>query len=229
MSLDLFFVPRKPTFEERRATDFKPNPGMTRVRKTLVADLVADYPPTRLEGDETVGYLADFPLGDLRLTAGYVSWTLHGVTDEAPVHAVVDWFFRHGHVCEDPQDAGFANRYLKPGSERVTLDSYEDLVGGKFVGLRLQREWGYGLGLDWLLADGSTCSIDFVTFRACRLPDVGPLVEQTVVGIDLQRGDASQGVYDTLRVFFPDDRELVVENAVCRKTVVIRLPAKTVG
>jgi len=229
MALDLFFVPRKPSFEQMRAPDFAPTPAMARTRCKLVADLIADFPGTRLDGSEAHGHLLDFPLGDLSLMPGYVSWSLHGVTDEAPVHEVVSWFLAHGHVCEDPQDAGFANRDLKRGNERSTLESFDELEGALFVGLRLQREWGYGVGLDWLLADGSSASVDFVVFRHCRLPDLAAMVEQRVIGVHLEQGQPELGQYDTLRLFFPDDMELTLENAVYRKSTVVRAAPRKAG
>lgn len=226
MSLDLFFVPKKPSFEQLRAPDFVPTPALTRTRRKLVADLIADFPGTRLEGSEAQGHLLDFPLGDMSLMPVYVSWSLHGVTDEAPVHEVVSWFLTHGHVCEDPQDAGFANRDLKRGSERSTLASFDELEGAHFVGVRLQREWGNGIGLDWLLADGSSASVDFVFFRHCCLPDLAALVDQRVIGVHLEQGQSELGQYDTLRLFFPAGMELTLENAVYRKSTIVRAPPR---
>lgn len=142
------------------------------------------------------------------------------------MHEIVSWFLQHGHVCEDPQDAGFANRDLKRGSVRATIESYEELVGAQFVGLRLQREWGFGLGLDWLLADGSPATIDLF-FSRCQLPDLGELVEQRVSGVHLEPGRPELGEYPTLHVFFPGNIEITIEKAIYRKSAVIRNVART--
>lgn len=228
MSLDLFFVPRKPAFEQLREPGFSPTPGMIRARRKLVGDLISAFPGTRLQGSESSGSLADFPRGELSLHPGYVSWSLHGVADEAPVREVVSWFLQHGHVCEDPQDAGFANRDLRRGSVRSAIESFEELVGAQFVGLRLQREWGFGIGLDWLLADGCPASIDFF-FGRCLMPDIAELVEQRVSAVHLEPGRAELGEYDTLHIFFPGDIKATLEKAIYRKSTVVRTETRTVG
>lgn len=228
MSLDLYFVPRKPAFEQLRSPGFEPTAAMIRARRKLVDDLIAAFPGTHLQGSASSGTLAEFPRGDMTLHPGFVSWSLHGVSDEAPVHEVVSWFLQHGHVCEDPQDAGFANRGLRRGSVRSTIESFEELVGAQFVGLRLQREWGFGVGLDWVLADGSPASLEFF-FGHCLMPDIGKLVEQRVSGVHLEPGNAELGEYDTLHVFFPGDIELTLEKAIYRKSTVIRPQAGAPG
>jgi hypothetical protein len=228
MSLDLFFVPRKPAFKQLRDSDFSPTPAMLRARKKLVANLISEFPTTQLQGTETEGSLVDFPRGEMTFFPGYILWSLHAVTDEEPVHAVVSWFLQQGHVCEDPQDAGFANRDLNRGSVRTTIESYEDLVGAQFIGLSLQREWGFGMGTAWLLADGSSASIDFF-FARCHLPELGELVDQRVSGVHLEPGRPERGEYPTLRVLFPGDLEITIEKAIYRKSTVTGAAARKSG
>ena len=130
---------------------------------------------------------------------------------------MVSWFLKNGLVCEDPQDAGFGNRDLKRGEERTTLDSFEDLVGAALVDVRFMREWGNGLGFDWELADGSAAPVQFVHFQSCRIPKLGQLVKQRVMGVYSETGH-----FDTLRVFFPNEEEILLEGAVFQKSVVVR-------
>lgn len=217
MALDLFFVAKKPDYAQLRADDFAPPPAMLRARRKLLAELIEAFPGTRLEGSDTHGHLVGFPRGELHVMPGYLGWSLHGVTDTEPLHEIVNWFHKRGLVCEDPQDAGFGNRDLKRGVERSTLSSFEELVGAAFVGVRLMREWNHGIGFDWELADGSQAAVQFVHFQGCRLPDLQPLVMQRVIGVHFETGH-----FDTLRVFFPDDRELLLEGAIFQKSVVVR-------
>jgi hypothetical protein len=217
MSLDLFFVTRKPAFSELRDADFTPTPAMLRARRKLFKELVEAFPGTRLEGDETRGHFVDFPRGELSVLPGHLSWCGHGVTDEAPIHEMVAWFRDHGLICEDPQDAGFGNRDLKRGEERTSLESFEELVGAALVGVRFMREWGNGLGFDWELADGSRAAVQFVHFQSCHLPDLGRLVTQRVIGVHFESDH-----FDTLRLFFPGDLELRLEGAIFQKSVVVR-------
>ncbi|MGQ0801664.1 MAG: hypothetical protein ACT4NL_16320 [Pseudomarimonas sp.] len=217
MSLDLFFVSRKPAFSELRAADFTPTPAMQRARKKLIKELIEAFPGTRLEGNESKGHFADFPRGDLSVMPGYLSWSGHGVTDQAPIHDLVTWFREHGLICEDPQDAGFGNRDLKRDEERTELESFEELVGAAFVGVRYMREWGNGISFDWILADGCAANVQFVHFQKCCLPDLGPLVKQQVIGVHFETGH-----FNTLRVFFPDDQELLLEGAIFKQSSVVR-------
>lgn len=217
MALDLSFVPRKLTLADATSPDLVVTPAMRRARRKLVDDLLAAHPGTRLEGDPTQGHLADFPRGELSFRPGYVDWALHGVEDAAPIHAIVNWFHERGLVCEDPQDAGFANRDLKRGEQRSTLTSFEDLVGAEFIGVRLLREWVSGIATEWTLADGSHALVQFVRFESCRLPDLGPLLTKKVIGVHFESGP-----FDTLRVFFESDLEFGLEGAVFQKSVVKR-------
>ncbi len=73
MSLDLFFVSRKPAFSELRETDFAPTPAMLRAREKLFKELIDAFPGSRLEGNETRGYFADFPHGELTVMPGHLN------------------------------------------------------------------------------------------------------------------------------------------------------------
>ncbi len=212
MSLDLFFVPRKLTLDQARSADFDPTPAMLRSRRKLLEELLDAYPGSRIEGDPMQGRISDFSHGEIALAPGYLFWSLHGVTDEAPIHEIVTWFHAQGMVCEDPQDAGFGNRDLKRGEARVKLNSFDDLIGARLSGIRLLREWGSGILTEWTLADGHYALIQFVRFETCRLPDFGKLLESKVIGVYF---DSQQ--FDTLKVYFENDLELVLEGGVFQK------------
>ena len=212
MALDLFFLPRKLSLDEARSQDFTPTPAMLRARRKLIAKLLEDYPGSSIEGDPMQAHVANFPRGEMTLTPGYIAWTLHGASDESPIHEIVAWFHDQDMVCEDPQDAGFGNRDLKRGASRRQLNSFEDLVGGQFSGIRLLREWVAGLLTEWNLADGSYALIQFVHFRNFRLPDIGALVAAKVIGVHFESRE-----FDTLKVYFENDLELVLEGAVFQK------------
>ena len=220
MALDLSFVPRKMTLAAASAADLVVTPAMRKARRKLVDELLAEHPGARLEGDPMQGYIADFPRGELSLRPGFLDWSLHGVEDTAPIHAIVGWFHDRGLVCEDFQDAGFGNRDLKRGEQRTTLESFEELVGAEFLGVRLLREWVAGIATEWNLADGSHALVQFVRFEACRLPDLGPLLTKKVIGVHFETGH-----FDTLRVFFQDDLEFSLEGAVFQKSIVKRKAA----
>lgn len=217
MALDLSFVPRKLTLAEAAAPDLVVTPAMRKARRKLVDELLAAHPGTRLEGDPMQGHLVDFPRGELSLRPGTVDWSLHGVEDSAPIHALVNWFHARGLVCEDAQDAGFGNRDLKRGEQRNALGSFEELVGAEFIGLRLLREWVSGIATEWTLADRSHALVQFVHFESCRVPDLGRLLKNKVIGVHFETGH-----FDTLRVFFDGDLEFSLERAVFQKSVVTR-------
>jgi hypothetical protein len=221
MSLDLFFVPRKPEFATLRAPDFKPTPYLLRARTKLIGEITEHWPGTTLHGSTVDGRIAGFPRGELSLAPGYVAWSLHGVEDAAPIHDIVNWFFERGYVCEDPQDSGFANRELKRGQARTTLESFDELVGAQFVGVRLLREWVRGLATDWILADGSTALVQFVTFRACAVPDLGRLLDERVLAVDYESRQ-----FDRMVVYFSGDLELTLEGAIFQKSNVVRVAPK---
>ena len=218
MSLDLFFVPRKPDFATLRAPDFKPTPYLLRARTRLIVEIAEQWPGTTLVGDSANGHFAGFPRGELSLAPGYIAWSLHGVDDPSPIHDIVNWFFDHGYICEDPQDSGFANRDLKRGQSRTTLESFDELIGAQFVGMRLLREWVRGLATDWVLADGSTAMVQFVTFRACTVPDPGRLLDERVLAVDYESGR-----FDRMVVYFSGDLELTLEGAIFQKSNVVRV------
>ena len=213
MALDLFFAARKPAFVELRAADFSPTPTMLRARRKLIKALESHYSPCRLEGGEISGTMIDFPRGELSLFPGYLHWSLHGVEDEAPIRKIVDWFLEQNFVCIDPQGAGFDNRVNKAASRRLL--SFEELVGAMLLGVRLDRNYGFGLGLDWQLADGSIANIEIITFKRCLLPDLGRLVELPVHYVDFEAAKTPTG-FANLVVNFADDLELRVEELVYR-------------
>lgn len=221
MSLDLFFVAKKPDFATLRAADFAPTPALLRARRKLIDAICAHWPGTTLVGDPSRGHLAGFPVGELTLAPGYLSWSLHGVEDEAPIHAIVNWFLAQQMVCEDPQDAGFGNRDLKRGQQRDTLESFDELVGAQFVGVRLLRDWVSGLATEWILADGSVASVQFAHFRASTLPDLGLLIGSRVVAVDYQ----TTGQVYRLIVRFSGDLEWVIDDAIFHKSSVVRAVA----
>ena len=221
MALDLYFVSRKLTLDEARSPDLVPTPAMLRARRKLIADLIEAHPGSRIDGDAVQGHVADFPLGEMTLAPGHVSWSLHGVKDESPVREIVDWFHARGMVCEDPQDAGFGNRDLKRGTTRTGLDSFEDLVGGRFCGIRLLREWVSGILTEWTLADGRHAQIQFVHFKNGSVPDLGKLIDAKVIGVHFESQE-----FDTLYVYFEQDLTLTLDGAVFQKwSVQARRPA----
>ncbi len=213
MALDLFFLPRKLTLDVVRSTDFMATPAMARSRNTLIEALLAAHPGSRVEGDPLQGRIADFSHGEMTLTPGYLSWSLHGVTDEAPIREIVDWFHARDMVCEDPQDAGFGNRDLERGARRTTLSSFDDLIGGHLLGIRLLREWGSGILTEWTLALGGHAQIQFVRFESCRLPDLGRLLGSKVIGTYYETEDS----FRTLHVYFENDLELTLQGAIFQK------------
>lgn len=224
MSLDLFFVPRKPDFATLRDPGHEPTRAQTNARARLVKALLAAFPGTELNGNANSGFIAGFPRGELSLLPGYISWTMHGVGDVEPIHEIVNWFHAENWVCEDPQDAGFANRDVPRGGKRTTLRDWNELEGARFVGLRLKREWVAGLAMEWLLADGGTADIHFVGFNGLHMPDLHVLLETRVLSVVATEETKVTG--DSLRIYFEQDVEMFLYGALYQKSSIVRPVAK---
>lgn len=216
MALDLFFVPRKPGFSELGSADFKPTPSMLKARKKVVSALLEAFPGTQLQGEAVEGYIDGFPLGELTLQRGRIHWSLHHVDDVAPIQEVVDWFLAHGLVCEDMQDAGFGNRESRTVEDDELLESFDVLVGAQLLGFRFDRNWSTAIMFEWILADGRLVRMRFHHLGTCRLPDLSPLVEATVVEVHVE----SSRLNDNVAVRFSDGGELTMVDAVFDKALV---------
>lgn len=216
MALDFFFVPRKPGFSELGSLDFKPTPSMLKARKKVVSALLEAFPGTQLQGEVIDGYIDGFPRGELTLQRGRIHWSLHHVDDVAPLHEVVDWFLAHGLICEDMQDAGFGNRKSRILKDDEPLESFDALVGAQLLGFRFDRNWSTAIMFEWTLADGRLVRMRFHHLGTCRLPDLSPLVEATVVEAHLE----SSRINNAVTVRFSDGGELTMVDAVFDKALV---------
>ena len=198
MALDLFLKPYKPKSRSKAAS--------LKAREALFDALRAAYPQTALIGDARQGRIERFPLGELHIAPDELHWTMHGVDDAEPVHALADWFFAHGFACVDPQDAGFDRPRIEPPAIGGSLD---DLVGARWLGLRFDRNYATALNLDFALADGCRAELRMWHLGRCQVPELSPLVKAVVAGSVFEPGD-----YDSLRVRFEGDHELVFTDAV---------------
>lgn len=199
MALDLFLVPSKPKPRSQSA--------LLKARQALFESLRATYPDTSLIGNTTQGHIANFPSGELHIRPDELHWALHGVVETAPVHALVDWFAEHGFDCEDPQGASFARPRPKALAAKGSL---EDLVGGKWLGFRFDRNYATALDFDFTLVDGRNAVMRFLHFGSCRIPDLSPLVKAIVTGATLRATSQDE----TIRVQFEGGRELLIADAV---------------
>ena len=199
MALDLFLVPSKPKPRSKSA--------LLKARQALFESLHAKYPDTSLIGNATQGHIANFPLGELHIRPDELHWALHGVDEAAPVHALVDWFVEQGFDCEDPQGAGFARPRLKPVAVRGSL---EDLVGGKWLGFRFDRNYATALDFDFTLVDGRNAVMRFLHFGSCHIPDLSPLVKAVVTEATLR----STSHDETITVRFEGGHDLLIADAV---------------
>ena len=139
-----------------------------------------------------------------------IATPMHSATtahvDDAPVHALADWFFAQGFACEDPQDAGFDRPRIKPPAIRADLD---DLIGGQWLGMRFDRNYATALDLDFTLADGRHALLRMLHLGRCQVPELSPLVKSVVTGSVYEPGD-----YDSLSVQFEGGHALVFTDAV---------------
>lgn len=216
MSLDLFFHPRKTDFDTVRAADFSPTPAQLRVRRKHIDSLLARYPQSRLVGDYTKGHIADFPVGDLQVFPGYLHLSFHGKADGLDrLRAVVDGLCDDGWLCIDPQDAGFAT-----GSP-ARLRSFDELIGSRFSGLSLLREWVCGIALDLSWDgdedDGRTARIEFVRASRCSLPDPMTLLNARVIKVDCGEGATE---FDDLQMEFDTGAVLQIHGCLFNKGVI---------
>ena len=199
MALDLFLVPCKPKPRSKAA--------VLKARQALFDAVRAAYPDTSLVGDATQGHIENFPLGELHIHSDRLHWAMHNVEDTEPVHALADWMLEHGFGCEDPQDAGFARPRPKPTSVKGTL---EDLVGGKWFGIRFDSSYSSALDIDFKLVDGRNAHMRLWHFGSARIPDLAPLVKAVVIDATLQPTDD----FETITVRFEGGHELVLVDAV---------------
>lgn len=198
MALDLFLKPYKPRSRSKTA--------LLGARQALFDALQAEYPGARLVGDARQGCIEGFPIGELHIRPDELHWAMHGVGDDAPAHALADWFFAQGFACEDPQDAGFDRPRIKPPAIRADLD---DLVGGQWLGMRFDRNYATALDLDFTLADGRHALLRMLHLGRCQVPELSPLVKAVVTGSVYEPGD-----YDSLSVQFEGGHALVFTDAV---------------
>lgn len=216
MALDLFFHPRKSDFESLRTPDFAPTPAQQRARRKLIDALLARYPGCSLGGDALRGSLQGFPHGELSWFPGYLHLSVHGNPNLQVLRAVVDGLETDGLVCIDPQDAGFAT-----GSPR-RMQTFEELIGSRFVGVRLLRDWNTGLAIDcaWDDDDGRTAVIEFYHVSACAMPDPMTLVRAHIAAVDYRAGAAGTGEFDELELRFNQGGVLQLRGCVYKQGLI---------
>lgn len=212
MSFDLFFHPRKTRFETVRAADFAPTPAQQRARRKQIDALLSRYPQCKLEGDSARGYIADFPVGELHVFPGYLHLSMHGTPDLNQLQSIVDHFASDGWLCEDPQNAGFA------GGSATRMQSFDQLIGSRFTGLQLLREWSSGIALelswDGDEDDGRTARIEFVHAGGCTLPDPLTLLKARVARVDFGEGATA---FDDFELGFDNGALLQIHGCVFHK------------
>lgn len=215
MSLDLYFHAPKTDFNVVRAADYAPTATQQRSRRKLIDALLTRYSPCKLVGDAASGYIADFPLGELQVFPGYLHLSVHGTPDLSQVHAVVDVFASAGWLCVDPQDAGFAS------GAPARMQSFEELIGSRFVGVRLLRDWASGLALELAWDgngdDGRTALIEFVHASGCSLPDPMTLLKARLVSVDFRGGQSGTAEFDNLHLVFDSGAVLQIQGCVFHK------------
>jgi hypothetical protein len=216
MSLDLFFVHRGVSLEQTREKNFAPGMALRAAQIRVVQQLTEAFPPAQVQGSSQVGSVLGFPLGTMQLQPGCIHWSLHGVADDAPVRAQVDWFRRRGWFCVDPQDAGFDNCALQDGELPDSLQDYDELEGAQLLGLRLERENGSGLSLELQMADGRVALLRFATFVSCRLPDLSELLERSVAAVVVEPTTVGRHGHDIRFLFVASDEELCICGAIYR-------------
>jgi hypothetical protein len=219
MSLDLYFHPPKTDFDTVRAADYAPTAAQQRAQRKLIDALLTRYSSCKLVGDAMSGCIADFPLGELRVFAGYLHLNVHGTPDLSQVQAVVDEFASAGWLCVDPQDAGFAS-----GSP-ARMQSLDELIGSRFVGLRLLRDWASGLLLEWAWDghgdDGRTAQIEFVHASGCAMPDPMTLLKARLASVDFRGGQSGTADFDNLHLVFDSGASLQIHGCVFHKGTIM--------
>lgn len=215
MSLDLFFHPRKSDFASVRAPDFVPTPAQQRARRKLIDALLVRYPGCTLGGDIERGWLQEFPHGELSWFPGYLYLSVHGHPDPEVLHAFVDALEADGLVCFDPQDAGFAT-----GSP-ARIESFDGLIGSRFVGIRLLRDWVSGIALELAWDgdedDGRVAQLEFAHALGCTLPDPMKLLKARVTRVDPEGPFNQIECFDYLDLHFDNGVVLAVRGCVYHK------------
>ncbi|MGE4072103.1 MAG: hypothetical protein AB7E72_13110 [Lysobacterales bacterium] len=227
MSLCLCFVPAGVEFEDVDKPDYKASRSVRSARSKILKQLIEAYPGTEAPTNMESGLLTGFPRGEMMLAPGFLSWSLHGVTDEAPIRAIVDWFLRRGWYCVDPQDAGFGNREAMTEALPDTLKDYDELIGAQLSGLRLEREWGSGLALDWLMADGRMAHLRFATFVNGQLPDLAELLDHSVSAVHVDDTQIGRYGHD-FTIVLSNGHELKLGGAVYRSCILTRIAGKPI-
>jgi hypothetical protein len=221
MSLCLCFVPAGIEFDDACKADYKPSKAVRSARSKILKQLIEAYPGTEPPTNTMTGSLNGFPRGEMALTPGFIAWSLHGVTDETPIRAIVDWFLHRGWYCVDPQDAGFGNRQALTDEQPDTLKDYDELIGAQLVSLRLEREWGSGLALEWLMADGRTANLRFATFVNGQLPDLSELLDYSVSEVRVEDTRVGRFGHD-FSITLSSGRELKLGGAIYRTCTITR-------
>lgn len=189
---------------------------MRTAQARVVQQLVEAFPPAQIPGSSHVGSILGFPLGAMQLQPGHIHWSLHGITDEARIRALVDWFRRRGWFCVDPQDAGFGNCASDDLALPDSLQDYDELEGAQFLSLRLERDYGSGLSLEWLMADGRVALLRLATFVSCRVPDLGDLLDRSVAAVVVEPTSVGRHGHDFRFLFVAGDEELRIDGAIYR-------------
>ena len=190
MALDLFFVPVKLDYADARDPEFAPNATQRRARRKLLDAIAAPHDGARIGDDATEGLVVGFPLGELVAHPGYFHWSLHGVTDTSPVAAVVEWFREQGLVCEDPQNAGFANREQKKTKVQEHLRDFDALVGARLLAIELSEPPLHGVLLSWIVADGRLAELAFIHHTRCEVPaNVTALIHDRIAAVTVEPGN----------------------------------------
>ena len=131
----------------------------------------------------------------------------------------MDWFLRQGWYCVDPQDAGFGNRLGVTEALSDTLKDYDELIGARLISLRLERAWGSGLALDWLMADGRIARLRFATFVNGQLPDLADLLDHFVSAVQVDATQVGRFGHD-FTIHLSSGRELQLGGAVYRSCII---------
>lgn len=204
MALDLYFHPPRLALETLRAPDYRLSPARQRAQRTLVQGLLARHPDCTLQGDALQGTLSGFP-GQLSLYPGYLHWSLHGEVDRDAVLAVVEALEADGWHCTDPQEAGFDSRSRRAQA----LRHWDQLLGARFVGLSLDRNWGARLRIDVEWPDGRSAQADLMHIGRARIPELSTLLHATLSAVDVQGG-----TFEDIELRFDNGETLRLEGCV---------------
>jgi len=209
MALDLFFVAKALDLAAAQDPGFKASNAQLRARRKLLKAIAERFDDAAIVGETTDGFIAGFPLGELRAHPGHLHWSLHNASEREPIETIVNWFRDQGLFCEDPQNLGFDNR----GSTRdkENLSDWNALVGARLVSIELSSPGITGLLLTWALVDGREAKLRFIHHERCEVPvNLTALIRDSVALVDFQPSEMS----DEFRFVFASGAEIRCMGAV---------------